>query len=175
MARATTRGKRDDGFYIHFADPGFPDPPWPGERRLGPFPTPEEAHEQAASDVAHGHVTEDALAGVFSAEESEKRRVVLRTRWEEHLRDNPADDLYDAPVAFDPCAHRAGRAHVPPSRIVKRAQTVRKRLLSLRAMGIEDQRLTLEAMLPEGVTYGEMMEVAQSPEALVKLLGEKLS
>lgn len=43
-----------DGFYIHIADPGFPDPPWPGFRRLGPFLTQAEALAQAAGDAAQG-------------------------------------------------------------------------------------------------------------------------
>lgn len=41
-------------FWIHYADPGFPDPPWPGVRRVGPFNNVEEAKAQAASDAATG-------------------------------------------------------------------------------------------------------------------------
>lgn len=56
-------------YFIHITDPGFPDRPWPGERRFGPY-TLEAAQEQAVSDAAQGI----ALAvGIFSAEESEKR------------------------------------------------------------------------------------------------------
>lgn len=56
-------------FYIHIADPGFPDPPWEGQRRLGPFNTKEEAVAQAASDTAMG--AGEAL-GVFTGAESDK-------------------------------------------------------------------------------------------------------
>ena len=54
-------------YYIHYADPGFPDPPWPGERRLGPFPTLAEAQAQAVSNSASGYG--DAL-GIWSDENS---------------------------------------------------------------------------------------------------------
>ena len=41
-------------FYIHITDPGYPDPPYPGERRFGPYITKEEALNQAASDASVG-------------------------------------------------------------------------------------------------------------------------
>jgi hypothetical protein len=53
--------------FIHIQDPGFPEPPWPKVRRFGAF-TLDEAHEQAASDIATGQYSE---CEIFSAEDSE--------------------------------------------------------------------------------------------------------
>ena len=57
-------------FYIHIKDPGYPDPPYPGERRLGPYLTKEEAIDQAISDATVGM---GVAVGIFSDEESKKR------------------------------------------------------------------------------------------------------
>lgn len=57
-------------FFVHLEDPGFPDHPWPGIRRLGPFLTSDEAAAQAISDAASGH---GIALGVYSEAESEKR------------------------------------------------------------------------------------------------------
>jgi hypothetical protein len=56
-------------FYIHVDDPSFPDAPWPGVRRLGPYLTLEEAQAQATSDAAFSGLTgeiydEDASAAL---------------------------------------------------------------------------------------------------------------
>jgi len=59
-------------FYIHIADPGFPEPPWPGERRLGPYNTREEAEAQAVSDAAGGYAV---ALGIYEEGESHKRAV----------------------------------------------------------------------------------------------------
>lgn len=68
----------DDGkFFIHLDDPGFPDPPWPFQRRLGPYDTHEEAVRQAVSDLAGGH---SVGATVYSHEESEKLRDGARAK-----------------------------------------------------------------------------------------------
>jgi len=56
------------GFYIHYEDPQFWEPPWPGIRRLGPFLTEQEALNQAASDAAVGA---GVPVGVFTDAESE--------------------------------------------------------------------------------------------------------
>lgn len=57
-------------FYIHLEDPGFPEHPWPGVRRLGPFLSDTEALEQAVSDASLGH---GVALGIYTEAESEKR------------------------------------------------------------------------------------------------------
>lgn len=166
-----SRARAGEAFYIHVVDPGFPDPPWPGERRLGPFLTAEEAEAQAVNDVAHGHIADESLVGVYSESESLKRKDVLRARWETHRADATSDDAYEPAPAFDPSAHRGGKSHVAKGVIVKKAASARRKLLANHALGIEDQRLALERLLPPGVSIDEMMAAAKSPEALAKLLG----
>jgi hypothetical protein len=56
-------------FYIHIADPAYPDAPWPGERRLGPFLTADEALNQAISDASQGF---GWPLGIYDEKESEK-------------------------------------------------------------------------------------------------------
>jgi hypothetical protein len=57
-------------YYVHLEDPGFPEHPWPGERRLGPFLSSDEALTQAVSDASLGH---GVAAGIYAESESEKR------------------------------------------------------------------------------------------------------
>lgn len=64
MARSATPGR----FFIHLADPGFEDPPWPNMRRLGPYDTSEEALAQAVADAAQGM---GVALGVYDEEASE--------------------------------------------------------------------------------------------------------
>lgn len=57
-------------FFVHYTDPGFPEHPWPNERRLGPYPTADEALAQAVEDAAGGYAV---AVGVYDEAESEKR------------------------------------------------------------------------------------------------------
>lgn len=116
-------------FYIHLADASFDGPPWPGERRLGPYLTVEEAQNQAASDVAHNLVPAAALVGVFTSAESQLR----------------AEDAGQ------------GTPTVEPAAITGQAATQRLDILSPLAKGIEDQRATLQAQLPDGVTVDDYL------------------
>lgn len=70
-------------YFIHLEDPGFPDEPWPGVRRLGPYPTSEEAFEQAVSDAAYGMGT---ALGVYAEAESERRYTGGREGKATHTR-----------------------------------------------------------------------------------------
>jgi len=56
-------------YFIHYADPGFPEDPWPGERRSGPY-SKDAALEQAINDVATGY---GVPVGIYSDDESLKR------------------------------------------------------------------------------------------------------
>lgn len=64
-------------FYLHVRDPQFDDPPYPGERRLGPYTTSREARDQAASDLAIGHLREEDFAGIFDEDGSAARAEEL--------------------------------------------------------------------------------------------------
>jgi hypothetical protein len=120
-------------FYIHLLDPGFPDAPWPGARRLGPYNTAEEAEEQAIDDVARGM---GEVLGVFDAEASE---------------------------AMATGGKKA--AAVPPSRIKTKAMTRRKKYLAEQARVADEQRANVEAILPEGVTFQDLMDIARGGPA----------
>lgn len=117
-------------FYIHIPDPGFPEPPWPGERRLGPFNTAEEAEAQAIDDVARGM---GEVLGVFDEEASEAMASSSKRR----------------------------AAAVVPSRINKKAETRRNRYLSEQAKVADEQRANVEALLPAGVTFDDLMAIAR--------------
>lgn len=113
------------------ADPGFPHPPWPGVRRLGPFLTPEEALSQAVSDAAGGH---GVALGVYDDAASET------------LRENPK-----AKVA----------ALFPPSEIKRRGTAEARRRVKLaqtEALDQIDRDALLEKILPEGVTVADLRE-----------------
>lgn len=108
-------------FYVHVEDPGFPEPPWPGERRLGPFPTAAEALEQAVSDAALGSVL---AVGVYSEEESERRRVTS------HI---DAGMGLSAASRGEPPSSHGGKATHTRSQIARRADTVSRKLAKERS------------------------------------------
>jgi hypothetical protein len=62
----------DEQYYIHIEDPGFPEEPWPGQRRMGPYLTQEEAVEQAASDISTG--AGGGVVGIFTTSASDEMR-----------------------------------------------------------------------------------------------------
>jgi len=122
-------------FYVHIKDPGFPDPPWPGERRLGPFLTVEEAHSQAVSDVAQGHISEENLIGVFDDSAS-----AARDEHPDHaIAAVSADKIMQAAV---PVRHAAAEAH---------------------ARMIDDQRAALAIKLEgTGVSVDEFLDLKRA-------------
>lgn len=119
-------------FFVHLRDPGFPDSPWPGERRLGPFLTSEEAANQAVSDLAGGYLADDEIVGIYAADESEKR----------------TDDL------------NKGKAVYVASRLRARAATARKRAAASRATAHQETEEALKAMLPDGLTWKDLQALA---------------
>lgn len=145
-------------FFIHIADATFSDPPCPGERRLGPFLTVEEAQAQAANDVAHGHVAPDALLGVYSDAESRARAEAMDRA---HARHKPQDDPWEGPTRFDPRGRRGGKLACSTARILKTADKQRAEMLEAHARTIEDQRASLQQMLPEGVDADELLRIAR--------------
>jgi len=64
-------------YYIHVRDEHFKIPPWPGERRLGPY-SKEDAETQFAHDQSLGNLD---VVGVFSEQESEARNNDLLEEW----------------------------------------------------------------------------------------------
>jgi hypothetical protein len=116
-------------FYIYVEDPGFPDHPWPGFRRLGPFLTADEAVAQAVSDAAGGA---GVAAGVYP------------------------ESAFDAlALGKKPAAHTTkSEIKKAGEREAKRRDKVTA--LELASEGERDQ--ALQAFLPEGVTVADLRE-----------------
>lgn len=74
-------------FFVHLADPSFPEAPWPNTRRLGPFDTLAEAQAQAAADLAGGHLAEDELVGIYSEDDSHALSVAATAEVTDHSSD----------------------------------------------------------------------------------------
>lgn len=133
------------GFFIHIADPGFPEPPWVNERRLGPYDTDEEAANQAVHDLATGFLAEDNFLGVFDDENSE-------------LRDQrPAK----------------AKAAIIPSKLKPRAATIRRKAHAQRLRDLQDQQTALEELLPEGVTIADLLAHAKVLRATAQTRAEE--
>jgi hypothetical protein len=64
-------------YYVHVEDPGFPEEPWPGERRLGPYDDEDAAYEQAVDEAAYGGAV---VLGVYEEDASEQSRDGARKR-----------------------------------------------------------------------------------------------
>jgi len=161
-----------DEYFIHVRDPGFPDPPWPGERRLGPFLTLEEAEAQATSDLAHSYITGDGMTGIYTNAESDARAEGLRQAWDE-ARAQGSSDPYAPPPPFDPATVDAGTPSATATELEQGAVTARRKLLATHARSVSDQRESLQALLPDGVDAEELIAAVSTPEALAKLLAEK--
>lgn len=123
MAAATT-----GEWYIHIADPGFPEPPWPGERRLGPYPTHEEALAQAVEDAAGGYAI---AVGVYSAEESLKR--------------------------LENTARNKGKAQHTHSDIARKGDVRARQILKANHAQLQWDADQLKAMLPPGTTLQDAL------------------
>lgn len=137
-------------FFVHLTDPGFPEPPWPGERRLGPFDTPEEAEAQAVSDIAYGGG--EGIVGVYSESESERRREASHP---EDVGSALAADREARPVS------RGGKAHRSRSQLQPRAETARRRLEAERARQIEEDTRAFQETLPKGVSIDDLLELVK--------------
>lgn len=132
-------------FFIHYEDPGFPEQPFPNERRLGPFLTQEEAVAQAVSDAALGI---GVPLGIYPEAESEKRR---EGSWnEEEQRWEPG---------------RAGKAAYSRGQVEKRAVTMQRRLHAAAVAAQQEQAEALKAILPEGVTMSDLSQLATALRA----------
>jgi hypothetical protein len=126
------RGDTDEGgFYIHMLDPGYPDEPWPGERRLGPYLTLDEASEQAAHDLATGYLSEKNFVGIYDEAGSVER--------------------------LDPGA-KVKSLH-SAKKVATRSAEVRSALLLPAARSLDAQRAALDQLLPEGVSADDMFEL----------------
>jgi hypothetical protein len=108
-------------FYIHIEDPGFPEAPWPGERRLGPFVTEEEALNQAVSDAALGF---GLAVGVYSEAESERRREASHV---------DAGMGLAAATRGEPIGSHGGKSTHTRSAIARKADVLSRRLAKERA------------------------------------------
>ncbi len=116
-------------FYVHVADPGFAEAPWPGAKRHGPFLTVEEAVAQATSDAAGGYATP---IGIFTEAES----VALE----------------QVPLE----AHERAAATVSRDVIVAASDAVRETQVK-EALGRQKQdRDALSSILPAGITVDDI-------------------
>lgn len=116
-------------YFIHIADPGFPEPPWPGERRLGPFSL-EAAVEQAVSDAAQGI---SLAVGIYSEEESTKRASTT--------------------------ARSVGRAEVRRSQIKAKSDVLAKKMYDDRIAQVYSDVEAMKASLPPGMGLEEALEL----------------
>lgn len=116
-------------YYIHIADPGFPDPPWPGRRRLGPYLTQGEAEDQAIDDLSRGIIREDEFMGIYEEDASEQMASGVKKL----------------------------KAAVVASRVLPKADTRRRRYLARVAKEQEDNRAAFQALLPKGVRVEDLM------------------
>jgi hypothetical protein len=152
------------GFFIHVADPGFPEGPWPSVRRFGPFLTAEEASNQAVHDLSTGFLTEEAFLGVFDDENSQMKSfeaddelVAAHTQHGEF----DADGMLKALAARD----KKAKAAVVPSKLKPRAAAMRRKAHAQRLKDLQEQNDALEALLPEGVSMGDLMGAAKQLRA----------
>jgi len=113
-------------YFIHYADPGFAEPPWPGQRRQGPYLTVDEAFNQAVSDGAGGQA--EAL-GIFTSSQSDE------------LANNP-----DADVTPEKTAEEISTA----------AHTLREELVVESAHVADSDRQAIEDLLPSGVKLEDL-------------------
>lgn len=148
-------------FYLHIADDGFAEPPWPGERRLGPFETAAEAEAQAVNDVAIGALSEADLIGVYDEAGSRDRHESLMRAYAKH---DAGESPWD-PVRFDPRLKRGGKSQVPAARIKQKAAKVREGFLADAARSANEHLDTLRHLLPPGMDAETFMRatVAESP------------
>jgi hypothetical protein len=135
-------------YFIHLADPSFPEGPWPGERRLGPFNSQKEAAAQAANDIAIG--MGESIIGVYSEAESDKRDEAMRSE--------------DAPQA---------KLAVTREKLDSAAAKIREQNNREVARVIEEQRQLLEQVLPEGVSVDEFLSAVRATNPRTAAKGDQ--
>lgn len=140
------------GVFIHLDDPGFPDEPWPGQRRLGPFNTPEEALAQAVHDAAMG---QGVASGIYPEEHSEALRRPkdalafdlgqAQESLKQHIAEGESGELIEATrsrIAEGEAALKALRsvkATYTGSVIRKKGEAEARRIMKLRARAVQEQ------------------------------------
>ena len=120
-------------YFIHIADPGFPETPWPGVRRFGPFNTREEAYNQAVEDVSNGA----PVLGIFSEDDSLQLQNHLTT--------------IESPLLTE--------AEDEVQRIMVDANALRIERVTQTASAFKEDRDTLQALLPKGVTLEDIDQI----------------
>lgn len=130
-------------FFVHYYDPGFPNPPWPMQRRIGPFLTHEEAFNQAVSDAAHGM---GLALGIWSTEDSKKLMETTSIVSQVDEYGNPSyislsqEEVRDAMIKIKP---RFKAADIATSAEVMRKELERS------SMTDEDRLALLKTILPD--------------------------
>jgi hypothetical protein len=125
-------------YYIHYADPGFPDPPWPGQRRSGAFLTLEEATAQAVSDAASGFQTP---VGIFHEADSDKL----------------SEHMGETEDTFQPFEDFKTKSAVPVKDVIKKANKIREESVAEVAAGYALDREALASQLPDGVSVDDVL------------------
>ena len=114
-------------YYIHIADPGFPEPPYPGVRRIGPIEDLEAVKAQAVEDMASGGAN---VLGIYDASQSDG------------MADKGAD------------THPSGRINVDTLK-QEADDLVKERVAEASAVAADFEE-TLNQRLPEGVTIADL-------------------
>ena len=151
----------DESWYIHLHDPQFFDDPWPGQRRIGPFNSEEEATEQAANDLARG--MGEGTIGVFTGQASDDMRESTKealgdmseNQKLEHAQDR---DKVNSLVAEEPA--------VDLDTLKTRAEELQQEWDTTAETGLDDFRESFRATLPENLQGDEelissLMKVAR--------------
>jgi hypothetical protein len=152
--RIGAHAQASGGFYIHVVDRGYPDTPWPRERRFGPYLRKQHALEQAANDVAIGMTEIGEMVGIFSEAESLKRAYP-----------EPLVDEHGRVTEHESVPEGLGKLTVSPDVIEKRANEIALQSAGEAAAIAQAQVEALESALPPGVSAKDVMELAAAMRA----------
>lgn len=128
-------------FFVHLADPGFPDHPFPGERRSGPYLTEAEALEQAVWDACGNSAV---VVGVYHEAESEKR-------------------AHSTARSVGKAVHTGGQVH-------RKAEALSKRLQKEAADARQADYDALAQILPPGMGIEQAVELLNEQAARMRAM-----
>lgn len=146
--------ERKGAFFIHLADPGFPNPPFPGARRLGPYNTVEEALAQAVADAAQGA---GVALGIYDEEASETHDALPKMK-----TDSKGAPVLDAAGYQVELKIKPAGAIYTQSEIRRRGEAEakrRKKLEANEALGQNERDAALQAILGDAVKVEELRDL----------------
>ena len=130
-------------YYIHITDPGFPDHPWPGERRFGPYAELDDAIAQAVSDAAIGMGTALGIYEYSDEQETEIEALMITTDQITQIK-------------------RPGKTVYTQAQIEDEANTIRKEMQAKALADHQQREEMMKVILPEGITWKDMQALATS-------------